>query len=301
MDQEDELTEAGEEKDGLKPTATGQNVTDLAVIEQSGTAQITTKENPHGITLSSRKLTIMALGYLPALGAAEYVSHYISSTGGIIFYLAILFSLIINAALAADQSQRGLWLALGLAPLIRTVSLAMPVMLQISPYLWYIAISIPIIAGVITIMRALKYSPDDVGLNLNMPLIQVVAAIAGIGLGIVDYFILKPAAWTSALTIQTTLFPALVLLIFTGIVEELAFRGMMQRAADGLGSYGWVYIAAVYAVLQIGQGSALHCTLALGAGLFFGWTVKNTGSIMGAGLAHGLINIGLYLVLPHIL
>jgi membrane protease YdiL (CAAX protease family) len=74
----------------------------------------------------------------------------------------------------------------------------------------------------------------------------------------------------------------------------------MQKASGVLGEYGWVYIAITYAALQIGQRSFLHCLLALAAGLAFGWTVKKTGSITGVSLAHGLINIGLYLVLPYI-
>jgi membrane protease YdiL (CAAX protease family) len=101
--------------------------------------------------------------------------------------------------------------------------------------------------------------------------------------------------------LESTILPALTLLIFTGIVEELAFRGVMQRAANTLASYGWIYIAAIYSLIQIGQGSAFHCLFVFAIGLLFGWTVKNTGSIIGVGLSHGLINIGLFLVFPHIL
>ena len=37
------------------------------------------------------------------------------------------------------------------------------------------------------------------------------------------------------------------------------------------------------------------------AGLFFGWVVKRTGSLLGVSLAHGIANIGLYLVFPFVL
>jgi membrane protease YdiL (CAAX protease family) len=220
--------------------------------------------------------------------------------GGLIFYLVILFSLIVNAALTRDPAQRGLWLALGLAPTIRVISLALPVMLEISQLIWYIVIAIPILVGIIVVARTLKYGLADIGLLWNDPTVQILVAFAGFFLAAAGFMFLKTTAWTTVLTLQSTLFPALVLLIFTGFVEELAFRGVMQQAAGALGSYGWVYIAAVYAVLQIQQGSLEYCLFGLVAGLFFGYVVKLSGSIIGVSLAHGLINIGLFLVFPHI-
>ena len=252
------------------------------------------------LTFSPGKLIIVCLVYLAGMAAAEYINLYLSAAVGISLYLLILFSLMIWGALTKDSAQRGLWLALGLAPLIRIISLAMPVTLTISQYIWYIIISIPIIAALVTVSRALKFNPDNIGLNFNQPVEQALIGLSGAVLAAFGYFLLKPAAWTTALTVQSTLFPALVLLIFTGFIEELAFRGVMQRTANAIGSYGWIYVAAVYAVFQIQQGSWLYCLAAMAVGLYFGYVVKRTGSIIGVGLAHGLFNIGLYLILPHL-
>jgi len=219
---------------------------------------------------------------------------------GIVLYFIILFSLIISSILAKVKSERNFYIALGLAPIIRIVLLAVPGILVISQYLWYIIASIPVIAGIISLSRVINFSPDYIGLNLSKPFIQFLVTISGVGLAIVDYLILKPVAWNSTLTIQETLLPAIVLLIFTGLIEELSFRGVMQRASMAVTSYGWVFIAAVYGVLQIWQGSILHCVFCFGVSLFFGWIVKKTRSILGVSMAHGLINIGLFLVLPHI-
>jgi uncharacterized protein len=257
-------------------------------------------QGKYSVTFGTRKLLVISLIYLAASGAAEYTSHYLNPVGGIAFYLVILFSLIVNGALAKDQAQRGLWLALGLAPIIRLVSLAMPIMMEISQFIWYIIISIPILVAIFTVARTLKYSFEDVGLAWSKPLMQGLIVIAGIGLALADYFILKPSAWTATLTLQSTLFPALVLLIFTGFTEELAFRGVMQRAAKVLGSRGWVYSSLIYAVLQIGQGHPLNSVYILGISLLFGWTVQKTGSIIGVAMAHGLFNVGLYLIFPHL-
>jgi uncharacterized protein len=246
------------------------------------------------------KVLSLSLVYLIAIVIAELIIYRVYPAGGVITYLVILFCLIISSILSKDQSQRDFSIALGLAPLIRIFSLAIPGILVISQYLWYIVASIPIISGIISISRTINLNANDIGLNFNKPFVQFLVAITGIGLAIVDFRILKPAGWTSTLTIQETLFPAIVLLIFTGLIEELSFRGVMQHASKPLGSYGWIFVAVVYGVLQIWQGSVLHCIFSFGVGLYFGWIVKKTGSILGVSGAHGLINIGLYLIFPHI-
>ena len=241
----------------------------------------------------------MCLAYLVAFAGAEFVTYYVTPLSGIILHFIILLILIINSAVVQDEAQRGLWLALGLVPLIRIVSLVIPVA-EISQIYWYIIISIPIFVGILTVMRNLNYSLDDVGLNRRKVLIQALIAVLGIGLGIIGYIILRPEALVSELTVQMMILPALILLIATGFIEELVFRGVIQRAARVLGSWGWVYVALVYAILQIGQGSVIHGVFVFIVALFFGWVVKKTKSIIGVCLSHGLLNIGLYLILPHV-
>lgn len=252
-----------------------------------------------GANIRSGALTVPGIIYLLAFASAEYVTYYVKDLGGMIFYFAILLSLIVNSAINKSEVQRKLWLVLGLVPLIRIVSLAIP-LAEISELFWYIFIAIPVLAGVFAVAHSIRYSINDIGLNGNRPVFQSLAAASGMVLAIIDYYILKPEALNNQLTFQSTLFPALILLVATGFTEEIAFRGVMQRAADAVNSWGWIYIAAVYAVMQIGQGSVLHCVFALGTGLFYGWVVKNTGSILGVACSHGLMNIGLYLILPHL-
>jgi len=228
------------------------------------------------------------------------VTAFVDLLWGIIFHLLILFVLIINSAVVGKHSSSRLFLALGLAPLIRIVSLAMP-LAEFSQIYWYPIISVPILAGVFAVARTLDLNPRAIGLKLAAPPIQVLVALAGIGLGAVDYVILEPEPLVSALRWQEIIFPAFVLLIAIGFVEELVFRGVMQRSADALGSWGWIYVACVFSVLQIGHLSALHWLFILMVGLFYGWSVKKTGSILGVSLSHGFINIGLYLVFPFVL
>jgi len=93
--------------------------------------------------------------------------------------------------------------------------------------------------------------------------------------------------------------PALILLFSTGFLEELLFRGIMQRTAtETLSQFGLVYVALVFAALHIGYKSIPDLIFVFTVGLFFGWTVQKTHSILGVTLAHGLTNIILFLVIP---
>jgi uncharacterized protein len=244
-------------------------------------------------------LVLLCLTYLVAIAGAEFVTSYISQLIGIILYFVILLGLIIQSAVAHDEALRGLWMALGLVPLIKIIGLGMPIAEISEIYMYFIA-AVPIFIGIIAVMRNLHFGLDDVGLNGKKIPVQILVAISGIGLGFLDYIILRPAALINGLTVQMMILPSLILIIATGFVEELIFRGVIQRASRVFASWGWVYVALIYAVLQIGQGSVTHGVFTFMVALFFGWIVKKTGSIIGVSFSHGFLNVVLYLILPQV-
>jgi len=96
--------------------------------------------------------------------------------------------------------------------------------------------------------------------------------------------------------------PALILLIFTGFLEEIIFRGIIQRGAAGtLGRYGIFYVSAIFAVLHIGYKSILDVVFVFLVALFFGYLVSRTGSLIGVTISHGMTNIALYLIIPFLM
>ncbi len=244
-------------------------------------------------------VALLSVIYLFTFGAAEYITYFVNVTSGIIFHFIILLSLFVCSSAIKTSGKPRFWLALGLVPFMRIASLVMPTN-DTSEIFWYILTAIPVSAAIIALVRNLKISTEDIGLDFRKPVIQILVALNGLGLGFIDYLFLKPDALNNQLTITMTLFPALILLVFTGFMEEIAFRGVLQHEASKLGTWGWVFVASIYTVMQIGQGSPWHSLLTLGIALFFGWIVKKTGSIWGVSLAHGLLNIGLFLVFPHL-
>lgn len=237
--------------------------------------------------------------YLGAILCAELLTVFVTPLGGIICYLFILLLLIVNSTMARMYPAHRFYLALGLVPLIRIASLAMPLS-EVSQVYWYLIMAIPVVVGAVAVAAVLKMRPAEIGLTGRAIGVQVLVAFFGITIALVDHWILKPEPLIEALTWHDAVVPALILLAATGFAEELAFRGVLQRGAVALGAWGWVYVAVVSSVLHIGQHSVLHWLLALGMAFLFGWIVKRTGSILGVSLAHGLANVCLYLVFPFV-
>lgn len=241
---------------------------------------------------------IIALAYLAAVTAAELVTSLVSPLGGIVFHIAILVTLVIHATVATGSSQRRFFLALALAPLIRLLSLTMPLNLFPQIY-WYAIIALPLLTATFLVSRRLGFRLSEIGFTFNNRRAQLATALVGLPLGVVEYFILKPTPLIQGMTPGGLLLPAFILLVGTGFTEEVTFRGVLQRSAgETLGRWGLIYVAVLFAVMHIGYLSVVDVAFVFGVGLLFGWIVKKTGSIFGVTLAHGLANITLYLVFP---
>jgi membrane protease YdiL (CAAX protease family) len=237
--------------------------------------------------------------YIGSFGIVELLLYYVLMQYALVLYFAILITLILHGTFSPNETQRGFWLALGLVPLIRIVSIVTPAA-EISIITHYILIGVLALLGIYTVARHLKYSFHDIGLSAQYFRSQILTAFTGCALGMIDYVILKPEPLMAGSFVQLIL-SGLVLLICTGFIEELAFRGVLQHAAGALGSRGWIAVAPIYALLQIGSGSLLHIVFTLGVALYFGFVVLKTRSVIGVGMAHGLLNIFLFLVMPNLI
>jgi membrane protease YdiL (CAAX protease family) len=215
---------------------------------------------------------------------------------GLLFILLLFF-----AALSARGLYQKFLFALSLAPLIRLLSLTMP--LVGFPFVfWYMVVGAPLFLAVYSLSKLANLHRPHLGLTLHAPGWQLLIGITGIGFGLFEYYILRPEPLIDQLSWRTLWLPALILLVFTGFLEELIFRGVMQYTAlRKFGRFGLWYVAGVFAVLHLGYRSVQDVVFVFVVAVFFGWVVMKTGSIVGVTLSHGLTNISLYLVIPFLL
>jgi uncharacterized protein len=242
-----------------------------------------------------------AMVYLVLLGVAELLVSIWEPRTGMLMYGFILMVLLFQATLFS----RGLWqkslIALSLAPLIRLVSLTMP--LPEFPFVyWYFVVGAPLFIATIILIRVTKLTAPMVGLTCRKLFWQVMVGLSGLGLGMLEYLILRPDPLIEELSWRFFWLPALILLIFTGFLEELIFRGVMQYSVlRSLGRFGLYFVSAVFAVLHFGYRSLLDVLFVFAVAVYFAIFVQRTGSLLGVAFAHGLTNISLFLIFPFLL
>jgi membrane protease YdiL (CAAX protease family) len=240
--------------------------------------------------------------YLVAITAAELLTVYLYPLAGVISYSLILTAFIVQSVFISDSSKRNLVLALSLVPLVRIMSLALPLGL-LSIVFRFPIIYAPLLAAAIVVMLVTGLKPAQVGLTLHYWPWQILGGIiSGAALGLIEYLIIGTSPLINTFSLQSVWLPALVLVVTTGMVEELIFRGILQKLSEKvMGRLGIIYVSLIFAVLHSGFYSWGDVVFVFFVALFFAASVKRTGSLLGAILAHGTANVVLFLIAPFIL
>jgi CAAX protease family protein len=237
-------------------------------------------------------------GYLLLIAAAELFTSVVNLYLGLVIHATLLVIFIVRGGIGRVNIERRLTLALALAPLIRLLSLTLP--LSIFPQLaWYPIVSVPLLVATWIIIRQLRLSRSDLGLGGTALPLQLMLVGGGLGLGAIEYYILIPGPLVAVPTWQTVLLSSLTLFVFTGLTEELIFRGLIQTAAlPILGRWALVYVSLLFAVLHIGYLSVVDVVFVFMVGMIFAYIVRWSGTILGVTLAHGMTNTTLFLIMP---
>ena len=243
-----------------------------------------------------------ALAYLLAITLAEIVTVSIHPVLGMVGYIIILIALILHSALTSQSAYHQLWLSLALVPLIRIISLSMPLAAVGIPQIWwYPIIYAPLLAAAWQVMRLLGYGWGEIGFKVKRISIQLAIALTGFSFGVAEFFILTDEARATGVILgETPLLSGFLLLVTTGFVEEVMFRGVLQRSAVQVfgGWWGMAYVSLLFAIVHWIHGSLIDIVFVFLAAMFLAWAVNKTGSLLGVTLAHGIANIFLFLVAP---
>lgn len=241
------------------------------------------------------------LVYVGLLAVSEITTFLISAAVGMVMYGFVLVAILLHASFLWQHPAHRALLSLTFVPIIRLVSLAVP--LGQFPLIQAYAITgVPLIISAVVSMRSMRMRPREVGLGLGRrPLLQLFIIPTGLVLGIAEYLILRPEAIVVGTSWRDFVVPAIILLVCTGFAEEFMFRGIMQGTMRPLfGTACIVLVSFIFTVQHIGYRSPLDLIIVMVAGLMFGVVAYRSHSIWGVTLAHGLTNIVLFLICPAI-
>jgi membrane protease YdiL (CAAX protease family) len=244
-----------------------------------------------------------AVAYAAALAAAEVLVAAVDPRLGAFTYAVLLVLLLRQGARAAAVAGQRLYWSLALVPVLRLLSLSLP--LGSFTGVWrYAVVAALLLAAEAVALRAQGLRPADVGLRWrwrDLPL-QVLIGLLGVPLGLLWYTLLRPPPLVAALPPGAIWVPAVVLLVSTGLPEELLFRGLLQRAsAVVMGPWlGPLLITCLWTALRLGSASWPALGLTFVTGGLFALIAGLTGSIWGVSLANGLTNVVLFLLAPYL-
>ncbi|MEM2687931.1 MAG: CPBP family intramembrane glutamic endopeptidase [Thermoproteota archaeon] len=238
--------------------------------------------------------------YIMLIALAESVTTFVNLIYGVSLHALLLICMLgLSALKYVDNPASSLFLSLSLPPLIRIISLSLP-LAHFPRYAWYPLAGLAVFLATLPVMRVMGVSFRDVGVTFNKPVVQLAVGLTGVPLGAIEYFILRPEPLAPSFNFWGLTLLALALIFFTGFVEELVFRGVIQRSAVASlgGKTGVLGTSLVFSILHIGWLSTLDFMFVFLMGLLFGLVALKTGSIVGVSLSHGLTNVLLFLILP---
>lgn len=241
---------------------------------------------------------VIALLYIAALAAAEITAIGISSLVSVICHAVLLLIFLNHALFTQNAAYRRVLPVLSLVPLLRVLSFTMPLR-ELPQLYWYAMIGTPLLIAAVLTGRLIDKPWSQLGLKLQFSYLQVVIAATGVPLGIVGYILIGPQPLITSFTWRELATGIVIITIFTAFTEELMFRGLLQHVLTDLFPRTRVLLScALFTILAIGSMSLKTLVFTAIIGLFFGWCVDRTRSIWGVVIAHSLINIGMFLLLP---
>lgn len=246
-----------------------------------------------------RPVVILVPAVLGILGAETLLFHDIVFYGLVTHLAAIVFC---TLALHWFETERDVLNALVLIPVFRIVNLGIPILTDLT-LVWLLLVYAPFLpclfwyAGALTSIKI-----GWVGRPLEFVLLLPIVTALGVLLASVEFQILQPEALIPVWHPQNLLVMTVVMTFFVALVEELMFRGIVQGAlVDRYGAaFGILVASLLFGATHAGYGSPDEIAFAIGMGLVLGITYHLSRSLAAVVIAHGLVNVLVFAVYPHL-
>ncbi len=252
-------------------------------------------------SLAPSSMRVIVCMYVAAIVVAELVVARVGVAPGALLHALILVALFNHVAFRGQEAHREILPILSLAPLLRLLSVTMPVR-EIPVLYWYVLIGVPLLIAAALTARLLGVSRASLGLRLPALWSQTLIALTGVPLGMAAFELGRPHPAIPVFNPLNLALAAGILFVFVGFVEELVFRGLLQRALVALfGGRGLLWSAALFMAMYAGSLSPVYILFMGLVGFLFGWCVYRTRSLWGVILAHGALATGMFCVWPFVL
>lgn len=236
-----------------------------------------------------------------AIAASEVILVFLNLAIGVLLEAIVLGVIVWLQAVRADDRDGRAMVPLALVPVLRLLSLTMPLP-GVPPAYWPALAGGPLAIAGIFAARSAGLSLATVGLRRSSWPGQVGVALLGLPFGLIVYGLAKPELPLGAGAEAGPLLPALVVMVFIGVTEEWIFRGVIQGGLRlAYPRSGVVIVAILYGTSYLATLSFPYAVAMTAVGLGYGLIVERTGSIVGVSTSHAILAVGALLIWPALL
>ena len=240
------------------------------------------------------------IAYTSVLLIAEVSTSRLGPIPGAMLDAALVPLLLAHFALRPDAPYRRMFPALALIALLRTLSIA-AVVPRLPEYWWYAAVGLPVLAGALLASRLIDAPSVRLAITIRRPEFDTILGLLGFPIGLVGYAALRPDALLKSGDPLSILVVMAVLTVFGGFLEELVYRGILQRAAiDAFGSQwaGIFFAATLGALMYWGTGEFAYMFVIWLLGIGYGLALVRGASLWGIAASHSVALWGMALFWP---
>lgn len=250
-----------------------------------------------------RKIRLFILIPVLCIVFAEFLIFWGKIDAAILIDICILVFLSLSYILIKNLEIHRIYVALIFLPVLRLVSLSMPIFAQ-TPLEYFIFVYLPLIIPLGAIVMHQKGSFDEIGITKNNISAYVILSIPlGFLLGFGEYLVIHPGPLIPEFSFINLLKLTIIMIFFVGLVEELIFRSILQtRLQEVLSLQEALIITSIlFGVMHSGYGTFLEILYTSVVGFIIGLSFYITRSLPFAVSIHGFANIFLFGILPYYL
>lgn len=270
-----------------------------AIVGSGGdAAEPTTRRRRHAFASLDVGAVRVAIGLIGGLIVAELVTVVGGAGAGVLAHLILLVAVAVLSLRMGPTPTHRLLLSLGLLPLVRIVSLAVPAAIIPVQY-WYLQIGLAGLEGVLLVLRRLDLTFKDLGLQRTRGSELAVVTAIGAALGLPAYLIagrLDLGGGGGAIGIALAV---AIVVVFVGFFEEILFRGLIQSAGTALFARGGIVLSvAATTVMYAASLNPRYVVFMALVAVFLGVVTRRSGSIVAPIGAHAALAVVQLVILP---
>lgn len=219
---------------------------------------------------------------------------------GIGIHIITLLALSLTAYRIRNTQISNLLQALALLPLFRILNTTMPIFFTQTLYVFPLVYG-PIFISMYYVAKNQKFTRQELGISFEKLHIYLPASIIlGMVLGKIEFNIITVESLVPVFTLKNFLIFAVIMIVFTGLAEELLFRSIVQtRLEQTIGSGAGLMLASLlFGAMHSGYGTIYEIMFTTSAGFLIGYLFQKTRSLPFIAITHGLINVFLFGLIP---